>query len=335
LTRCRIAGLLASAALALSLASAGPASAAEAHWRPVVAAPSAEDIAGPLGNGKLVVQAAGGLSLWRPGGPLRPFARGAGGYSTAPGLEPYIDLSSGRRLKYANCSFGNESIYTIEPSNNTIARVTRKGRASVFTTIPAGFLDGIVFDDVGRFGHRLLVTARLTNGSITLYGVDCRGRVRIFAQGLPNVEGGMVVAPRSFGRFGGQLITADENSGIIYAVSPSGSWRVVAPTGLPAGGDVGVESLGFFPTAAASFPTAYVASAQGATIGSGSNSILSISPNGLRRAGLRPGDLLAANETAGTAVRVRCAKTCSVVRVADGPPTAHVEGHIIFVTASG
>jgi len=101
-------------------------------------------------------------------------------------------------------------------------------------------------------------------------------------------------------------------------------------SGLPAGGDIGTEALGFFPRAAATYPTAYVASALGATIGQGANSVLSIGPNGLRQAALQPGDLLAASETAGTTVRVRCARKCSVRRVADGPAAAHVEGHIVF-----
>src|SRR5437763_2698614 len=238
-------------------------------------------------------------------------------------------LSSKRRLKDADCSFGKQNLYVIEPSNGTVGRVTRKGRASVLAALPAGFLDGIAFDGAGRFGHRLLV-ADLVGAEINIYGIDCRGRMRRFGQGLPHVEGGMVVAPAGFGRFGGQLIAADELSGNIYAFSAKGGTTLIANSGLPAGGDVGTESLGFFPEAAATYPAAFVASAQGASSGDGANSVLSIGPKGLRRAGLRPGDLLAASEPAGTTVRVRCAGKCSVRRVAGGPAAAHVEGHIAF-----
>jgi hypothetical protein len=317
--------------LALILFAAAPAAkAALARWHPVVQTDHAEDIAGPLGNGKLLLQSAGGLSLYQPAAStLQPFASGAGGYSTPVGSESYMALSSNRQLKYANCSFGNQNLYAIEPSNGSVVRVTRKGKASVLTALPAGFLDGIAFDGVGRFGYRLLV-ADLVGAEINLYGIDCRGRARLFGQGLPHVEGGMVVAPAGFGRFGGELIAADELTGNIYAFSAKGETKLIANSGLPAGGDVGTESLGFFPGAAASYPTAYVASAQGATNAPGANSVLSIGPNGLRRARLRPGDLLAASETAGTTVRVRCAGKCSVRRVADGPAAAHVEGHIVF-----
>ena len=45
---------------------------------------------------------------------------------------------------------------------------------------------------------------------------------------------------------------------------------------------------------------------------------------------LRPGDLLVANEGGALTIAVRCAATCTTHYLADGPPTAHVEGHLVF-----
>ena len=63
----------------------------------------------------------------------------------------------------------------------------------------------------------------------------------------PKLEGGIAVAPASFGRFAGELIAPDENSGRVYAISPEGRSTLLADSGLARGGDVGVESAGFVP----------------------------------------------------------------------------------------
>ena len=63
----------------------------------------------------------------------------------------------------------------------------------------------------------------------------------------PRVEGGIAVAPRTFGRFAGQLIAPDEHSGRIFAFDRHGRTRVVSQYRFPAGGDIGVESVGFVP----------------------------------------------------------------------------------------
>jgi hypothetical protein len=61
------------------------------------------------------------------------------------------------------------------------------------------------------------------------------------------MEGGIAVAPASFGRYGGDLVAACEASGRIFAVSPGGTVVTLAASGLPRGGDIGVESTGFVP----------------------------------------------------------------------------------------
>ena len=63
----------------------------------------------------------------------------------------------------------------------------------------------------------------------------------------PRVEGGMVVAPSTFGRFAGDLLAPDEYTSKVYAFTPSGQVRLVVRTGVPSGGDIGTESLGIVP----------------------------------------------------------------------------------------
>ena len=273
----------------------------------------------------------GPLFLWSPGVALSPFARGPRGYDTTSG-ETYIDLGFGRRLGYANCSFGRDTLYALDQSITPgIVKVTSEGISSRFVNLPVGSLPtAITFDRVGRFGHRLLVAAR-AGATTTVYGIDCRGRLRLFDQGTP-VEGGMRVAPRGFGRFGGRLIMPDELSGNVYATSAKGTTRLLINAATPAGPDIGVEGLGFVPPG---FDprrfTAYVSSAHIAgNLGLGTQAILSLGPSALRRAHLRPGDLLAASEKGGTTAVIRCAPQCSTRTVAKAPPAAHVEGHIVF-----
>ncbi len=116
--------------------------------------------------------------------------------------------------------------------------ISAAGRAQRFASLPAGSsLTGIAFDATGRFGHKLLVTAELRGGT-TVFGIGCDGRPAPVTTGGPPVEGGIVVAPATFGGFGGDLIAPNETSGRVYAVSPSGQVVILAQSGLPAGGDV-------------------------------------------------------------------------------------------------
>jgi hypothetical protein len=203
--------------------------------------------------------------------------------------------------------------------------VDRRGRAGRFADLPAGaFPSGIAFDTVGLFGFRLLVPT-FASGATTLYAVDCRGRARVVATRAPHVEGGIAVAPRTFGRFGGALIAPDEVTGRIYAFGSGGRVRLVAEPALPAGSDIGVESVGFVPPGRRG--AAYLADmgAPGSPT-TGSDSLLTLS-----RANLRPGELIVATEAGAKTLAVRCAKRCTVRRVADGPAFAHAEGHITFV----
>jgi hypothetical protein len=329
----------ASAAVVVALlasALGGAAAPAVGQWRVQLKVPGIVDVAGPRADGQLVLSTKSGLFLLRPGAVAQPFATGPGGY-TAGGGEPYIALASGSRVwGVAGCSFELGDVFALDAGSNPgLVRVQTSGQASRFLDFPAGvFPSGIAFDRFGRFGYRLLVTATSDN-MMTLYAVDCLGRSSVIAKGAPPVEGGIVVAPPSFGRFGGELIAADEKSGRIYAVSRDGTVTLVADSGLPAGGDIGVESLGFVPNRVARGAAVYFSDlgAPGSPT-QGDDSLLVLRGQDLARASLRGGDLLAATEAGGTTIAVHCGTSCIVKRVATGLPATHGEGHLTFVAGT-
>ena len=301
-------------------------------WRAVAKVPGVLDVVGPRGDGRLVLATHGGLFLMRPGGSPLPYARGPRGYPGSPG-EPYIALAMGHRVPGVGCAFGRDVVFALDPDATPgIVRVDRSGRSSRFADLPVGaFPTGITVDTVGRFGYRLLVTS-FAAGKTTLHAFDCRGRARAVAAGAPHVEGGIAVAPRTFGRFGGTLIAVSEVSGRIYSFGPGGRVRLVAESGLPAGGDIGVESVGFVPPKLGRRGAAFLADmgAPGSPT-SGSDSLLMLSGTSLSRANLRPGELVVATEAGAKTIAVRCAQRCAIRRVADGPTVAHAEGHVTFV----
>ena len=303
-----------------------------AAWAQFRHLPGVVDLAGPRGDGSFLVAAAGRLLIMGRGGTLRPFARGTGGYATATGTEPYFVLTPGNEVRASRCSFGRNFAFAIEPgARPAVIMISPQGRARRFASLPpGGALSGIAFDGTGRFGHRVLVTAR-SGGRTTVFGIGCDGRVSTVATGLPSVEGGITVAPATFGRFGGDLIAPDEVSGLVYAVSPSGQAATLARSGLPAGGDIGVESAGFVPPGATA---AYLADRfSGRNRHPGDNAVLRLSAADLAHAGIRAGDLLVAAEGGARTIDVRCAAACTVRYVAAGPAIAHAEGHIAFAAS--
>lgn len=335
--------LLLAAAAALMLSGCGgsalgrstaPRVAAGARWRVSTHVPRVLDFSSPRRDGALTVATAGHLALLRPDGVVQAFAAGPGGYASPAGEEPYIALSTGRRLSDLGCTFGTDALYVLRLG--TLAGVTTvdaRGIARSFVNLPTpGLLNGIAFDTTGRFGMRLLVTA--TAGTkTTVYAIDCRRRVKVLTRGGPKVEGGLAVAPSTFGRFAGDLIAPDENSGRIYAIAPDGTSRLVAASGLQHGGDIGVESAGFVPARLRRGSSALVADRL--TPGNphpGDDAVLQLSADALRRAGVRRGDLLVATEGGAQTDAITCARTCRTRHVADGPAIAHLEGHIVFTS---
>ena len=175
-----------------------------AAWAVFRHLPGVVDLAGPRADGSFLVAAAGRLFVLERGGTLRPFARGAGGYQTAEGTEPYLTLAGGHPEGASPCPFGINTAFALAPGSRPgVVMISPDGRASRFADLPPGSSpSGIAFDGTGRFGHRLLVTAG-HQGRTTVYAIGCDGLPATVAAGAPPMEGGIAVAPATFGRFGG------------------------------------------------------------------------------------------------------------------------------------
>jgi hypothetical protein len=298
-------------------------------WRHL---PGVVDVVGPRSDGTFLVAGLKFLFLLRPDGSLSPFARGKGGYQASTRSEPYLALSGNAAVAGSGCSFRRDTAFALFPAAQPeVIMISPQGQARPFASLPpGGALSGIAFDGTGRFGHRLLVTA--TFGHLTtVYSIGCDGHIMTLATGAPPMEGGMTVAPATFGRFGGDLIAASELTGLVYAVDPSGHVVTLASSGLPSGQDIGVESAGFAPSAAVA---GYLADRR--TPGNkhpGDDDILLLSAADLARAGVRAGDLIIASEGGARTIDVRCAATCTVRYIAAGPAIAHGEGHIAFASS--
>jgi hypothetical protein len=315
---------------ALQLAGLAPAEAAAPAWeRWVHVVDGAFDVTGPRSDGRLVVAGSARLALVDPSGAVRPFAAGPAGYHDDPGGEAYMALSPGLRVAAADCEFPRDDLFVLRLHPPLgVTRVTAGGTARPFAEVPGvDSLAGIAFDTVGRFGFRLLVTGSAPGGT-TVAAVDCRGRVSVITTSAPVFEGGLAVAPAGFGPFAGALVAADELSGRVYAIDVGGAARTVADSGLPAGPDTGVESVGFLPSGFARGGSVYYADR-------GPDVLLRLDARQLTGVGLRDGDLLAATEGGAMAVGIRCAATCVVVPVVSAASSAHGEGHLALVARGG
>ncbi len=276
-------------------------------------------------DGRRIVAAAGGR-LWLLGasGVPEPFAQGPDGYRSPGGEEPYIALSPG------GC-YGTGSVYALRlEAGRGVVAVSLGGRVRRFAAIRGpGLIDGIAFDTTGDFGHRLLVTIN-AGSRTTVDAIDCAGGVHTITRTAPRVEGGIAVAPATFGHFAGDLIASGEASGRVFAITPQGTTRLVADSGLPHGNDIGVESEAFIPRRR----SLDALLADRLTPGNphpGDDLVLRIPAGALRTAGARPGDLLVATEGGALTDAISCTVTgCHVRLVAVGPAIAHGEGHIGF-----
>jgi hypothetical protein len=327
--RAAAAALSLSASIVILACGADPsrAPARQLIWQPAKPAPGIADLAGPRSDGRIVAAVSQGLSLFGRG-TLTPFAFSGGPGSYTPGAgEPYIALTPNVRLPRAHCSFRRDEVFAIAAGQ--VVRINRAGVSSTFASVPGPFLGGIGFDRVGTFGHRLLVISTANQRS-SLYAIDCGGRVSPVVVNGPLVEGGIEVAPRSFGRFGGRLIAVDEMGGGVYAFNRNGHAARVASPGLPTGGDVGVEAIGFVPPGKHG-PAFLADRGVPGNPHPGTDSILAVSASAVDAAHLRAGDLLIATEGGAETVAIRCQRRrCAVRRVGSGPDVAHAEGNIVF-----
>jgi hypothetical protein len=318
------------AACATSRPPAAPAP--PGRWTRFLHVAGVVDLAGPRGDGSFAVAAAGRLFILSRAGALLPFARGPGGYATAIGPEPYIAIPGHGQVSGPGCSFGRGTIFALQPRGHPgVILIGADGRARRFVSLPTTAAPtGITFDSTGRFGHDLLVTAR-EHAATAVLAIGCTGQVRTVTDHAPAMEGGIAVAPASFGRYGGYLVAPVETSGRVFAIGPDGTVATLAVSGLPHGGDIGVESAGFVPPGFGAGGAAYLADRY--TRGNrhpGTNSILRLPGSELIKAGVRAGDLLVATEGGARTIAVRCASACTVRYVAAGPAISHAEGHIVF-----
>jgi hypothetical protein len=292
---------------------------------------------GARGDGRLVAMVAGHLFTVAPEtGSATPFATGPGGFSADPSVESYFVVATNQAMDGAGCTWHADDLFVLDLSSPPgIARVDPSGQSSRFATLSGvDTLGGIALDGVGTFGHRLLVTGTHDGNQTTVFGIDCNAQTSVVTTAAPLVEGGMAVAPATFGRFAGSLIASDENSGQVWAIDSSGSAFPVAVPNLPTGGDTGVESEGFVPPGfiSGSQPAQAYLSDRGTPDNPfpGTDSLLCLSSAALAAAGVQDGDLLVATEGNGTTVAIRCADTCQSFEVAQGTPGGHIEGHLLL-----
>jgi hypothetical protein len=321
------------AALALTPAClAAPAWAEQAAWEQWQHIPGVVDV-GARADGTLIVMAAGRLSLLSSGS-LSPFAAGPDGFSADPNAEPYFVVAQALSVDDAGCAWNADDLLILDlTSPPGIARVDSAGRASRLASLSGvDTLGGIALDGTGRFGHRLLVTGTHDGNQTTVFSVDCQGASTALTTSAPQVEGGIVVAPDTFGQFAGDLIAPDENTGQVWAIDPDGHVSLVAIPNLPTGGDTGVESAGFVPPGLGAGSFGYLAD-RGTPNNPfpGTDSLLRISAEALAGAGVAAGDLLVSTEGNGTTIGIRCAEACSVFSVAQGTNGGHIEGHLLVI----
>ncbi len=324
-------GLVAGLGAASPVVARGVQSSTWQSWRTVH---GVVDIAGPRADGRFVVAARGKLFLMRPAdGGLAPYPVSGVAYAASSKLEPYIALAGAhQRVPAAGCTFPRDTVYAIVPAGRTaVIAITPGGRVSQLAAVQGvQTLNGIVFDTVGGFGGRLLVVGLTAGGRGVLVTVDCRGRTRTLTRVAPHLEGGLAIAPAGFGAFAGDLVAPDEVDGRLLALTPSGRVSDVVDPGEPAGGDIGVESLGVVPAA---LGNAYLADRRSpGNKHPGHDVILRLTSDSLGAAGVAPGDLLVAVEGGATTIDVRCAPTCRVRPVANGPTGAHAEGSVAFAS---
>jgi hypothetical protein len=289
---------------------------------------------GVRGDGSLVAMVAGHLFLVSPNtGAATSFAPG---FSADPNAEPYFVVAPDLSPADNHCAWHADDLFILDlTSPPGIAQVTSSGATSRLATLTGvDTLGGIALDTTGHFDNTLLVTGTHDGNQTTLFAVGCDGSTSILTNSAPVVEGGIAVAPDSFGRFAGDLIAPDETSGQVWAFDPAGNVSLVVNSGLPSGGDTGVESEGFLPPGfIASSGAAYLAD-RGTPNNPfpGTDSILRLSASALASSGVQDGDLLVSTEGNGTTIAIRCQDTCTVLPASQGPAGGHIEGHIAIST---
>lgn len=289
-------------------------------------------MAGPLSDGALVVATGAGVLRLTPDGATTLFATG---YRPRASAEDYLAASSGLAVADAGCSFPADHVYALKTDQPAgVLELDATGSRPFASLAGVDTLNGIAFDRYGRFGNRLLVIGP-HQGRTVVEAIDCKGKATLVTDSAPAMEGGMEVAPPTFGAFGGDLIAPDELTGNLVAVSAEGTALTVAQNGLPHGGDIGAESAGFVPPGFSAGGAAYLADrATANNAHAGTDTLLRLTSTQLQAAGVADGDLLVADEGGGDTVAVHCdvnGDPCNVRRLGLATTGAHIEGHLLVV----
>jgi hypothetical protein len=321
--------------LGAGLRDAGAASQSEIHadWQPWAHLAGVYDVVESVPAGGLAAAAHDGLWSVDVHAGLAKVARGPSGFALNNNSESYLVVVPRLHVS-TGCDFNAGDTFILVLSwPQGLIRVDSAGHASRFVTFAnVDGLGGITVDTIGSFDHRLLVMGERKNTAV-LFAVDCAARVTTFTTTVPPIEGGLQVAPRTFGAFAGDLIAPDGVNDDIWAFAPDGSVRLVARTGFTTGADTGVESVGFVPPRfLEDGGAAYVADRHTPDNPlAGSDTIWRFTSDALARAGVADGDLLLAAEGEGYTARVRCGSACSVVLLGEAANDSHMEGHIAFI----
>jgi hypothetical protein len=317
-------------AVALSLAAPGQAQTLPS-WREGPTIERATDV-GRLSDGRRLVMGPGRLYTADDRDKVEGYAHEDGGF-LGPDAELYFVVAG------LGSGFPTDHVYILDLQQPTsVVELDARGRHVRRTVLEQpDFLSGIALDNQDTFGGQLLVSGSRGDRNF-IFGIDRAGAVSVITDQAPKLEGGLAVAPKSFGRCAGALIGPDELTDQIWAVWPDGRSELVLQPGLPAGGDVGVEALGFVPSGfVQSGGTAYVADrGSPGNPFPGTDSLLWLPASELGAQGVDDGDLLVATEGGGTTAAIR--PDGSGYRswvVANGPregTVGHLEGHILCVS---
>ena len=139
-------------------------------------------------------------------------------------------------------------IFALQPGGRPgIILIGADGQARRFASLPATLTPtGITFDATGHFGYKLLVTAS-SHAETTVLAIDCAGGVRAITSQARPWRAASRWRPRRSAVTAATSSPLGETSGHVFAIGPDGSVVTLVVSGLPHGGDIGVESAGFAP----------------------------------------------------------------------------------------
>src|SRR6266478_6946674 len=168
------------------------------------------------------------------------------GFPSGQCLERYMAVSP---VQSVNAGFAPRDVY-ITQGNQIFKFTPPAGPLVSFTSLPACGNDhtGITFDHVGTFGNKMITSCE--NG--TIWTVDGVGTSSLVATLPINIENeGPAVAPLSFGPFGGQILTTNDNDAV-NAIRNDG---FVTLNAFVTGAGTGPESVQVIPQTLCTFCT--------------------------------------------------------------------------------